>query len=485
MKILMAASECAPFIKVGGLADVVGTLPPYLKADGHIVKVFLPKYQKIDEKKFLLKKLPFKLQIPVGDRFETAQIMTTVSPNGTECYFIENARYFNRPEIYGTAAGDYPDNRERFIFFSRAVLEASKAIGFQPQVIHCHDWQTGLIPAYLRTLYSIDGFYCNAATLFTIHNIAYQGLFKSDTIPIAGFSWKDFTWDKLEYYGKVNFLKIGLTYSDMLSTVSPTYAREILYEEFGRGMEKTLKHRVNDLVGILNGIDYDEWNPAKDKVIAENYSGEDLSGKAACKRGLQAFCKLPEQENTLLIGAVSRLDPQKGFNLIKKIIPKFITNDVQFVFLGAGDKSIQTGIEGFARKYPSKVSVHIGFDNHLAHRIYAGCDAFLMPSLFEPCGLGQMIALAYGTIPVVNRTGGLFDTVKHFNAKTLEGNGFSFHPPKEDAFLSCLRDLLKAYKNKAQWDRLIRNAMSSNFSWDRSARLYGELYRKAVQKKNI
>jgi len=479
----MAASECAPFVKVGGLADVVGTLPPYLKENGHEVKVFLPKYRKIDEKAFGVKKLSFKLHIPVGDKYEAAQLKTAVSPNGTKCYFIENDKYFGRPEVYGTIHGDYPDNRERFIFFSRAVLEAAKAVGFQPDIIHCHDWQTGLIPAYLKTLYSIDGFYCNCATVFTIHNIAYQGLFKADTIPLAGFSWKDFTWDRLEYYGKVNLLKIALTYADMLSTVSPTYAKEILHEEFARGMEKTLRHRAGDLMGILNGIDYNEWNPATDKLIASNFSKNDLSGKKACKKDLQKWCGLPDDESALIIGAVSRLDPQKGFVLVKKVIPKFIANNVQFVFLGKGDKNIQTVLEGFARKYPSKVSVHFEFNNSLAHKIYAGSDAFLMASLFEPCGLGQMIALSYGTVPVVNRTGGLFDTVKYFNPKTFEGNGFSFHPPNEENLLSSLKALLKTYKNPEQWKKIIHNAACANFSWDKSARMYGELYRRAVQKK--
>ncbi|MCX5781638.1 MAG: glycogen synthase GlgA [Elusimicrobia bacterium] len=483
MKILITASECAPFIKVGGLADVVGTLPPYLKEDGHDVKIFIPKYQKIDENKFHLKKLAYKLQIPIGEKYEIAKVMTAVSPNGTDCYFIENDKYFGRPEVYGPSGEDYPDNRERFIFFSRSVLEASKAIGFQPDIVHCHDWQTGLIPAYLKTLYSIDGFYCNTATVFTIHNIAYQGLFKSDTINIAGFSWKDFVWDKLEYFGKINFLKIGLVYADMLSTVSPTYAKEILYEESGRGMEKTLRHRTNDLEGILNGIDYKEWNPSNDKLIVSNFSKDNREGKKKCKIDLQKVFNLKEKEGALLIGAVSRLDPQKGYNLIKKVLPKFVNNDVQFIFLGKGDKNIEKSLNNLARKYPSKIGVRFEFNNLLAHKIYAGSDAFIMPSLFEPCGLGQMIALAYGTIPIVNRTGGLFDTVKNFSEKTMEGNGFSFHPPEKENLLKTFKNVLKTYHNKKMWEKLIINALNSNFSWDKSARRYEEMYRKAVQKK--
>ncbi len=482
MNILMAASECVPFIKVGGLADVVGTLPKYLQENGNKVKVFLPKYQKIDEKHFKLKSLSYKLAIPIGERFETAFLKTAVSPNGTECYFIENDKYFNRAEVYGTHEGDYHDNRERFIFFSRAVLEGAKAIGFQPDVIHCNDWQTGLIPAYLKTAYSIDGFYINTSTIFTIHNIAYQGVFKEDTIPLAGFSWRDYTWDKLEYYGKVNFLKTALVYADKISTVSPTYAKEILYEEFGRGMEKTLKTRVHDLAGILNGIDYDEWDPSKDKDIIQNFSKADISGKASCKNNLQKIFNFQQDPDCLMFGAVSRLDAQKGFELIKKVIPKFISNKVQFVFLGRGDKKIEKELSNLKTKYPAQVGTHFEFNNPLAHKIYAGCDAFLMPSLFEPCGLGQMIALTYGTIPVVHRTGGLFDTVKDFNDKTCEGNGFSFYPAEEKCFLNALKKAYKIYDDKTIWAKLVANAMRSNFSWEQSAKKYEDLYRSSLRK---
>jgi starch synthase len=483
MNILMAASECVPLVKIGGLADVVGTLPQFLRAEGHDVRVIIPKYRKIDDAKFNLKPLPYKLLIPMGANFEEATIKQGTLAGGVPVYCIESRRYFDRAEVYGTADGDYADNRERFVFFSRAVLEAAKAVGFQPDVIHCHDWQTGIIPAYLKTVFSIDGFYCRTATVYTIHNIAYQGMFDADTVRIAGFSMSDFVWNRLEFYGKFNFMKVGLVYADMLSTVSPTYAKEILTDEGGRGMAGILRSRTADTAGILNGIDYDEWNPASDPQIAAPFTGDRPEGKKACKADLQKACGLPVKPDAMVFGSVSRLDPQKGFDLILKTLPKLFTKNVQVVTLGSGDRRIQESLTDMAKRYPGKMHAHFTFNNPLAHKIYAGADAFLMPSLFEPCGLGQMIALTYGTIPVVNKTGGLADTIFNFNLKDKKGNGFVFTPPLAGQFALALERAEKAFRNEKSWHKLMQNAFHSDFSWNRAVKGYAGLYEKASAKR--
>lgn len=483
MKILMAASECVPFIKVGGLADIVGVLPRFLKDKKHDVRIVVPKYRKIDEKKFGLKALPYRMLIPIGDRCEEATIKEGKIDGKVPVYFVENKKYFDRGEIYRTAEGDYEDNRERFIFFSRAVLETAKAVCFQPDIIHCHDWQTGLIPAYLNTVYKIDSFFNRTAAMYTIHNIAYQGNYYADTMNMAGFSWKDFSLDKLEYYGNLNFMKSGLVYANTLSTVSPTYSKEIQTEDGGRGMEGILKSRAKDVYGIINGIDYQEWSPQKDNYIASGFSQADLKGKAECKKDLQKSYNLPANPNIPLIGSISRLDPQKGYDLVDEVMPELMKQEVQVVILGTGDKEIQDCLSGLAKKYPEKFGLKLEFNNALAHKIYAGSDLFLMPSRFEPCGLGQMISLAYGTIPIVNKTGGLADSIEDFSLKSSKGNGFVFSPAKTDKLKEALDKAVKIYKNKAAWKKLVANAFKSDFSWARSVNEYIKLYTKTVNKK--
>jgi starch synthase len=485
MKLLFAASECVPFVKVGGLADVVGALPKFLSARGHDVRIIIPKYRKIDEQKHQLKKLPYRLLIPVGGNYEIATIMEGRIDGKIPVYFIENKRYFDRAEVYRTPDGDYADNRERFIFFSRAVLEAVKALNFQPDIIHCHDWQTGIIPAYLKTVYRIDGFFCDTATVYTIHNMAYQGMFDADTISIAGFSWNDFVWNKLEYYGKFNFMKAALVYADMLSTVSPTYAKEIQLSGEGRGMEGILRSRTRDIVGILNGIDYGYWSSEIDPMIAEKFSKQNLAGKKACREDLQRACGLPVKDDAVIIGAVSRLDPQKGYDLVGKMAPKLLAGNVQLVILGTGDRDIQELLQLLAKSTPRKMSLNLAFNEPLAHKIYAGADLFLMPSRFEPCGLGQMIALAYGTIPVVKRTGGLADSIKDYSAVTRRGNGFVFDKASSVQLKDAIDRAMKTHKNSAAWLKLVYNALSSDFSWEKAIPRYEELYRQAHERKKI
>ncbi|MHB9155736.1 MAG: glycogen synthase GlgA [Endomicrobiales bacterium] len=482
MKIAMVASECVPFVKVGGLADVVGTLPRFLKAGGHDVRVIIPKYQKIDAKKFGLSSLPFRLPIPVGGGFEEATVKTGWLEGGVPVYFIENARYFYRPGVYGTTKGDYADNRERFTFFSRAALEVLKALNFQPDVLHCHDWQTGIIPAYLKTTYRYDGFYVRTSSAYTIHNIAYQGVFDRATVDITGLPWSEFTWDRLEYFGRFNFMKAALIYADALSTVSPAYAREIQTEEFGRGMEAILKTRRADLAGILNGIDYEEWNPLTDRLIAANYSKDDASGKARCKEDLQKLCGLPVKADAFLAGSVSRLDPQKGYDLVARVLPKVMERDLQFIVLGTGDPGIQNLLLKARARHPEKICLNFEFNNSLAHKIYAGSDAFLMPSRFEPCGLGQMIAMAYGSVPIVTKTGGLADTVEDFDPQAGTGNGFVVEKTKAAELKAALDRALLSFRDQTAWSRVMHNALSSDFSWHRSVVEYGKWYRKAMSK---
>ncbi|MDI6641867.1 MAG: glycogen synthase, partial [Elusimicrobiota bacterium] len=397
-------------------------------------------------------------------------------------YLIENDKYFNREGIYRTENSDYPDNPERFIFFSRAVLEALKAIDFKPDILHCNDMQTGLIPAYLKTLYRIDAFYNNTKTVFTIHNIAYQGFYSKDVFYLAGFDSVDFTPEKLEYYGGINFMKSGIVYSDIVTTVSQTYAVEIrTLPEFGRGLEGVLSSRSNDLFGIVNGIDYEEWNPDIDKIIVKNFSADNLTGKEYCKKDLQKVCNLAT-ENVAIFGMVSRLDSLKGFDLLSEVIPEIVKLPLQLVVLGLGDKIYQDKLTEFGKEYSEKLSVNLKFDNNLAHKIYAGSDFFLMPSAAEPCGLSQMIAMRYGTIPVVHKTGGLADTVRQFDSKTKKGTGIVFEKYSASALLEAIENALEIYGNKTLFNAIRENAFSEDFSWNRSVKEYLRIYKLASKK---
>ncbi|MDR1952013.1 MAG: glycogen synthase [Elusimicrobiota bacterium] len=482
MNILMVASECVPFVKAGGLADVVGTLPRYLKNLGYDVRVILPKYQSIDGKKYDLQTLPYRLQVRVGKDTEFFRVKYYVSEDDITYYFIENMRFFNRPGIYGMDGLDYPDNRERYIFFCRAVLESLKALMFRPDIIHCHDWQTALIPSYLKTVFRDDGFFWNTSTVFTIHNIAYQGQFPADTIDMAGFSWADFTPDKLEFYNNFNFMKCAICLSDAVSTVSPTYAKEI--KEFnGKGMEIVLNSRPDDIYGILNGLDYDYWNPLTDREIAANYFQDDISGKKLCKMELQKLCGFDIDENAYLLGCVSRLDNQKGFDIILDAMYLLDDKNVQFVVLGSGDATIKRYLVEAKNKYPKSVAVFFDYNESLAHKIYAGSDAYMMPSKFEPCGLSQMIALTYGTIPIVNRTGGLSDTIKYYVPESNEGNGFVFNITYGDNFVQTILKSEVVFRNKKQWKALMNNAFNSKFTWEDSVLHYQTMYLNLIEKK--
>ncbi|MBI4056877.1 MAG: glycogen synthase [Elusimicrobia bacterium] len=504
MRILMASSEAVPFCKTGGLADVVGALSQVLSQKGHEIALFLPKYRSVGGGPHSLKPVGRPFWIPLGEKVEKAVLNHTRWGN-VQVYFIEAPKYFDRQELYRTGAGDYEDNAERFIFFSRAVLEGAKLVGFKPDVIHVHDWQTALIPAYLKTLYRIDAFYVQTAALLTIHNIAYQGLFSKEVLFLTGFGWADFTPEKLEFFGKVNFLKAGLVYADLLTTVSPTYALEIQSSaEFGRGMEGVLRTRSKDLVGILNGIDVEGWNPESDSLLPVRYGIDNVeAGKKACKAKLREQCGLSSIGDIPLVGIVSRLDPQKGLDLVLEVFQGLVPPPagetgsaplgrsagggmvgaaVQLVVLGTGDTFLQQGFTRLSVSAPSQVYFRATFDEGFAHLIYAGSDLFLMPSRFEPCGLGQMIAMRYGTIPVVTRTGGLADTVADFSHGIKEANGFVSSKADMENLNTTLRAALSVYAQKPVWKQLVLNALGTDFSWEQSASMYVDLYQKAMQK---
>jgi len=481
MKILMVASECVPFVKVGGLADVVGTLPAYLKKAGHDVRIIIPKYSVIDEKKYKIKPAVEGLSEKVGYDEERFAVKKCKNKDGVPVYFVESQRFFSRNGVYGENGYEYSDSRERYIFFCRAVLQSLKKLKFKPDVIHCHDWQTGLIPAYLKTTLKNDPYFSRTSSVFTIHNIAYQGSFPADTVVAAGFSWEDFTVDKLEFYNNVNFMKTAISMSDAVSTVSPTYALEI--KDFnGMGMSRVLNSRKDKIYGILNGIDYEYWNPETDKNIVSNFSKRDASGKSLCKADLQKMCGFEAKEDAYLFGCVSRLDNQKGFDIIIDALYKLRDQNMQFVILGSGSPSIQRALQDAIRSMPNKAAAFFEYNEALSHKIYAGADAYMMPSRFEPCGLSQMIALAYGTIPIVNRTGGLSDTIVYYNHFTREGNGFVFNITYGENFVETIFKSEKIFRNKSDWNSLMQNAFDSNFSWDNSVIEYEQMYNNIIKK---
>jgi len=494
MKILIAGSEVVPFAKTGGLADVLGALPRALRTLGIEVRVIMPKYKCISDTKFVLKPShlsPLYFEFPMGISTERASLrLGTLPPlqrsdiegdqKEVPVYFIEQNKYFDRDGFYGDEYGDYPDNGQRFSFFCRAALESLRVTLYKPDIIHCNDWQTGLIPVYLKTVYREDPFLKNISTLYTIHNLAYQGIFDPGILDFAGLAKELFNYHQLEFYGKVNFAKAGLVFSDAINTVSQRYAQEIMTPEFGCRLEGVLQERSRDIYGILNGIDYEEWNPSTDKNLRERYDDQTLEGKQTDKKALQEEMGLP-QKDVALFGFVGRLAAQKGLDILSDALPVILKEDIQIVMLGKGDASYEKLCREFSLKNPQKVKVVLGFDVPLSHRIYAGSDFFLMPSYFEPCGLGQMIAMRYGTVPLVHSTGGLADTVMDYNEITEEGNGFSFEEYSSSRLFETFKRALSIYQNREKWMRLVRKIMGLRFSWENSAKRYIELYKKIAK----
>ncbi len=473
LNILFAASEALPYVKTGGLADVGAALPAALRRKGVSVTAFLPLYRQIDAEKHFIKAVGKEISVPISDRHEKGALYQA-EQEGVRTYFVAHDRYFNRPGLYGTQEGDYLDNAERFLFFSRAVLEAAKVLGLKPDVVHCHDWHTGLIPLYLKTTYLDD--FPDTASFFTIHNLGYQGLFWHFDWHLLNLSWDHFNYKGLEFYGKINFLKGGLHYADLLSTVSAKYAKEIQTSAFGHRLDGVLRDRTADLYGILNGLDTIEWNPASDPHIAATYDITDLSGKLTCKAALQKEFSLPVLKKPPLFAIITRLVEQKGLRLISEILEKLLSCSVQLVVLGTGEKAYESLFQSFAARYPDKMALKIAYDAKLSHRIEAGADLFLMPSLYEPCGLNQMMSLRYGTVPIVRATGGLDDTVKTFRPKTGKGNGFKFKAYTGTALLKQINKACVLFENKMIWRTLMKNGMAGDYSWDRSSQAYIKHY---------
>jgi starch synthase len=485
MHIAFAASECVPFSKTGGLADVVGALPHALAALGHQVSVYVPRYRqtKLADPQMVVR----SITIPFDDKYRFCSVVTAGSSGAVRFYFVDYPPYFDREALYGGPAGDYPDNAERFALFSRAVLEASKVLG-APHVFHCHDWQSALVPVMLRTLYAEDPAFREVATVFTIHNMGYQGLFPPDTLPLLTLPWDLFTISKMEFFGQVNFLKGALVLSDFVTTVSKKYSQEIQTTEYGFGLEGVLRNRAATVTGILNGVDYDQWSPETDKFIVAKYSPQDLSGKLQCKKDLlnvfgitNADANSNSKSNVPVIGIVSRFAAQKGFDLIAQIMDRLAREEMIMVVLGSGDKLFEEMLQRLNKQFPNKIAVKVAYDNAIAHKIEAGADMFLMPSRYEPCGLNQIYSLKYGTVPIVRATGGLDDTIEPWDARTGKGTGFKFSDYTGEVLLATIKQALLAYRDPSSWQTLMRNGMSRDFSWGASAREYGKIYERARQ----
>lgn len=459
LKVLLVSSEVVPFAKTGGLADVAGSLPLALEGLGVDVRVIMPKYGCIKT------------------RGNSAKL-----GRGITVYFVKNDEYFDRKELYGDKFGDYKDNLDRFAYFCREALERCKREDFKPDIIHCNDWQSALVPVYINTIYKYDPFFSDTRVLFTIHNMAYQGVFPKEEFPKLGLDWVLFHIDYFEYYDKVNLMKAGIVYSDATSTVSPTYAKEILTPEFGCGLEGVLKTRKDSLYGIINGLDYDLWSPEKDSRIYKKYSAETMDDKLANKELFQKEFSLKVDRDIPLVGMISRLADQKGLDLVAGIIDNLLNMKLQFVLLGTGDNKYHILFERIAKKYPRNSSIHIKFDAVLAQKIYAASDIFLVPSRYEPCGLSQMICFKYGTVPVVRQTGGLKDTVHEFDPASGKGNGFTFADARSKELLAAIKKALELYREKELWRGLVRRDMLLDFSWKRSAEDYIRLYEKILKR---
>ena len=470
-------SELAPYVKTGGLADVSAALPKALAKAGHKVTVFVPRYGAIP---FPPGEFAGSVHVPVDDVHRSAGFYRQSLGRGVTVVFVEHPPFFDRPFLYGTPdGGEYGDSRLRFAFFVRAAIEHFRSRGERPDVFHANDWHTGLLPVYLKSFYWSDPTLHRSPTVFTIHNVAYQGNFGRDTVDVLGLPWH-LGRDALAYDGGISYMKGGILFSEAVNAVSPQYAREIQTPEMGYGFDGILRARGADLTGILNGVDYDEWDPREDPLIAKGYSAKNLSGKAECKADLLRAFGLPAEPDLPVVGIVSRLVPQKGYDIVVRAWYDLLQRPLRMVVLGTGEPAVQDGFRALAARAPDRFAVRLAYDNALAHKIEAGSDMFLMPSRFEPCGLTQMYSLRYGTVPVVRATGGLVDTVEPWNAQTRTGTGFRFDHPDGTGMLWALDEALRAYGDREAWRQLMKNGMARDFSWTRSAREYVDLYRRAL-----
>ena len=473
MRIVYASSEMAPYAKTGGLADVSAALPKALAARGHDVTCFLPRYGTIA---FPAGRFIGSVHVPVDGLHRSAGFYELELARGLRVIFVEHPPFFDRPGIYGDSNGDFGDNEFRFAFFCRAVLEFCRSRGYRPDVIHTHDWQTGLLPVYMKAFYADDPTLHRVPTVFTIHNLAYQGQFALQTLAALGLPESLATEDALEWKGAISYMKGGLLFSEFVTTVSPTYAKEIQTAEFGVGIESVVRSRSDDLVGILNGVDYEEWDPRTDRHIKATYDETDHVGKAICKEDLLNEFGLSTSPDLPLIGIISRLVYQKGFDLVASLLDPLLDRGIRIVALGTGEPEVEEGLREFVRRDPRRFAVRFKYDNGLAHRIEAGADMILMPSRFEPCGLTQMYSMRYGTIPIVRATGGLADTVSSFDLRTKTGTGFVFQHADPPGLLWAIDQALAAYAKPGPWTVLMQNAMTRDYSWSLSAERYEAVY---------
>lgn len=481
MKILVLSAEAVPFAKVGGLADVAASLPKALQSLGHDVRLVIPRYGRVDPIRFNLKTL-FTLDVPVDTTTKPATIMEARPGGGVLTYLVDSSPYFGREGIYG-----YHDDGERFIFFCRAVLEMLRRLNWQPDILHCNDWHTGIVPNWLKTVYKDDPFFANTATLFTIHSLQYQGIFGWRVLEVAGLADYGFIYHPqvADLNNVVDLLARGIMFADAVNTVSERYAQEIMTAEYGEKLDPILRERQDRVFGILNGIDQEVFNPATDPYVASPFSIESLDKRADNKLALQRQAHLPLKPDVPVIGMISRLSDQKGCDLLAETIDHLLQFNVQFILMGTGDQHYHELFSRVARTNPQQTAVFLTFDQALAQRIYAGSDIFLMPSRVEPCGLGQMLAMRYGAVPVVHETGGLADTVTDWNPETRTGNGFVFQRYDRWALFAALVRAIETYRYKDTWRTLQIAGMSGDYSWARSARRYVEVYEKALALKRI
>jgi starch synthase len=487
--VVLVASEAVPFAKTGGLADVAGALPRALERLGHQVALIIPCHRKIWQAGLPIRATGLTLDVPVGLELVQGTVYRSHLPNSTvPVYLIEQPTYFDRDGLYQVDGHDYSDNCERFVFFARGALEAIRQMGMRPDVLHLNDWQTGLIPLYLDEFYRHRAQLSRTGTLLTIHNLAYQGTFWHWDMPLTGLDWRHFHWQSIEFHGRLNFLKAGLVFADMLNTVSPTYSAEIQTPELGCGLQGLLQSRRRDLHGIVNGIDPSIWNPRHDAHLCRAYDEHSLAeGKANCKAQLQRRAGLPERPEVPLFAQIGRLDPQKGWDLLVAVADQLLSGDVQMVVLGEGQPKYHEQLDRLAERHQGKLRAFLEFSNTLAHQIEAGADIFLMPSLYEPCGLNQLYSLAYGTVPIVRNTGGLADTVVDATVETLANDsatGFVFQGRTPEALWDAIARALALFGDHATWTKLARAGMRGDWSWDRSARSYASLYEETLRRRS-
>ncbi len=481
LKVVLVVSEAVPFAKTGGLADVAGSLPKSLAKVGAEPVLIMPYYKEVARGGFGEKRVG-RLKVPVGANKITTNIYATKIPDtDITAFFLAYDPYFYRDGLYQEKGIDYPDNAERFTLLCRGALELILAEKINPACINAHDWQTGLIPVYVKDHYTEE--FAATGTLLTIHNTGYQGNFDKKYYPITNVSWNRFVMDDMEFFGQFSFLKAGIVHADLVSTVSERYGEEIQTPEFGFAMDGVLRQRRADLHGVLNGIDYTIWNPKKDPHIAANYRADNLKGKSLCKQELEKENNFAHENKKALVGIISRLADQKGFDILVDGIDSILQLPCRYVLLGTGDRKYHRLFEEVTKRHQKKFSSHLTFDDAMAHRIYAGSDMLLMPSRYEPCGLGQMIALAYGTVPVVRATGGLADTVRDADESNRDGVGFVFERYTARAMVQALENALAAYSKPRRWRNITRRGMARDFSWERSAREYLKLYRLTKRKK--